>query len=78
METAFILRGRLSDSTHIELDEPVTGIDGEVEVVVRRVGPQSAETVDVFEWIAACVPGSRSKEEIDRQIGDEHGSLGDR
>jgi hypothetical protein len=35
METAVIVRGRLSDSRHIELDEAVSGIEGEVEVVLR-------------------------------------------
>lgn len=78
METALILRGRLSDSTHIELDEPVTGLDGEVEVVVRRVTASPAEAVDVFELIAACPPGSRSREEIDAQVATDRDSWGDR
>ena len=79
METAFILRGRLSDSRHIELDEAVSGIEGEVEVVLRPVVmPGSAESVDVFDLISAAIPGTRSKEDIDRQIADERGSWGDR
>lgn len=78
METALILRGRLSDSTHIELDEPITGIAGEVEVVVRGVTAPQVDTVDVFELIAACSPGARSREDIDQQIAEERGSWGDR
>jgi hypothetical protein len=79
METALILRGRLSNSRHIELDEPVPGVDGEVEVVLRRVAMPSGPTaVDVFELISATAPGVRSKEDIDRQLADERGSWGER
>lgn len=79
METALILRGKLSNSRHIELDEPVPGADGEVEVVLRRVAKTSEPaTVDVFELISATTPGMRSKEDIDQQIADERGLWGDR
>lgn len=79
METALILRGRLTNSRHIELDEPVPGIDGEVEVVLRRVVmPGRPGTVDVFELIATTAPGTRSKEDIDQQVADERGAWGDR
>ena len=79
METALILRGRLSNSRHIELDEPVSEIEGEVEVVLRRVTPLTeARTIDIFDLIAASSPGARSKEDIDQQMADERGSWGDR
>lgn len=79
METALILRGKLTNSRHIELDEPVPGIDGEVEVVLRRVRmPGRPEAMDVFELIATSTPGTRSKEDIDQQIADERASWGDR
>lgn len=78
METALIVRGKISNSRHIELDEAVPGIDGEVEVVVRRVAmPKPQGTVDVFDLIAAAAPGARSKEDIDRQIADERRSWDD-
>src|SRR5437762_6678637 len=38
MERAIVVTGTLSDPTYIELDEPVTEIQGTVEIVVRRVG----------------------------------------
>lgn len=79
METALILRGRLSDSRTIELDEPVPGVIGAVEVVLRPItAPEQAASEDVFDLIAAAAPGTRSKEEIDEQIADERGSWGDR
>lgn len=63
METALIARGRLSDSRHIELDEAVSGIEGEVEVVLRPVVlPGPAKAVDLFDLIFAAVPGTRLKD----------------
>ena len=35
MDGAIVVRGTLSDPSHIELDEPVSGINGPVEVTVR-------------------------------------------
>lgn len=37
MDRAIIVRGNLSDPKHIELDEPVTEVQGPVEVVLRAV-----------------------------------------
>ena len=41
MERAIIVRGNLSDPRHIELQEPVTEVQGAVEVVVRPVAAGS-------------------------------------
>lgn len=71
MNNTVILRGRFSDSRHIELDEPAPAIAGEVEGVVRTVARGLSEAVDVFELIAALAPGTRSKEDIDRQLAEE-------
>lgn len=35
MDRAIVVRGNLIDPSHIALDEPVSGIDGPVEVTVR-------------------------------------------
>jgi hypothetical protein len=79
METAIILRGRIADPHHIELDEPVEGLTGTVEVMLRAVGTSPDVAVqDVFDLIASLTPGSRSKDEIDRQIADERASWGER
>ncbi len=53
MERVIIVRGNMSDPQHIELDEPVTEIQGAVEVVVRPApspGPQPRQ--DVFDLIS--------------------------
>ena len=35
MSRTIVVSGRLSDSRHVELDEPVTEIEGRVEVALR-------------------------------------------
>jgi len=79
MERAIVVRGVLSDPLHIELAEPVTELQGEVEVVVRSASAsQSQPRQDIFDFIASLPPGTRSKEEIDRQIQEERDAWDDR
>jgi hypothetical protein len=79
MERAIIVRGTLSDPLHIELAEPVTGLRGEVEIVVRSApASQSQPRQDIFDFIASLPPGTRSKEDIDRQVQEERNAWGDR
>ena len=79
MERAIVVRGRLSDPLHIELAEPVTELHVEVEVVVRpAAASQPQPWRDIFDFIASLPPGTRSKEEIDRQIQEERDAWGDR
>ncbi len=77
MERAIVVRGKLSDPRHIELDEPVTDLRGPVEVVMRSVPPASAGP-DIFDLIVAQPPGTRSKVDIDRQIREERDAWGNR
>jgi hypothetical protein len=79
MEKAIVVRGKLSDPLHIELAEPVTELQGEVEIVVRPV-PSSRTHLhrDIFDFIASLPPGTRSKEDIDRQVQEERDTWGDR
>ena len=74
-----VVQGILYDPRHIELAEPVTGLTGDVDVVLRSRRPikkKSGETVlDVMRRLG---PGTRSKEDIDRQIREERDSWGDR
>jgi len=39
VERAIVVRGSLKDPKHIELDEPVTEVEGRVELVVRSEPP---------------------------------------
>lgn len=78
MQRAFVVRGRLR-GRHIDLDEPVDQLDGEVEVVVRSVEQtESVPADDVFAFIRSLPIGHRTKEDIDRQLAEERDSWGDR
>jgi hypothetical protein len=76
MAESITVKGTLRDSRHIELAEPVQGIGEEVELVIRRLTPDSGKTL--LEILATLPPGSRSKEDIDQQIREERDSWGDR
>ena len=72
------MRGRLH-GRHIDLDEPVDELDGEVEVVVRAVErPGTAAVEDIFTFLRSLPPGARTKDDIDRQLAEERDSWGDR
>jgi hypothetical protein len=70
MERGVVVRGRLH-GRHIELDEQVEDLDGEVEVFVRAVQGATPDPPDVLDVIAALPPGERSKANIDQQVADE-------
>jgi hypothetical protein len=74
VERAISVRGRLSGPTRIDLDEPVEDISGEVEVVIRQVEATAAPQRDIFDVLSSLPPGTRSKEDIDRQIAEERDS----
>jgi hypothetical protein len=76
MSRNIVARGKFSDPRHIELTEPVPEIRGEVEVSIRQL--PKTRTPDIFEVIAAFVPRSRSKADIDQQIHEERGSWDNR
>jgi len=77
MKKSIVVRGRLSGSRHIDLEEPVTGIEGEVEVVLRPVPVKPEKPKEgILDFIARMPGGTRSKEDIDRQIREERDSWG--
>lgn len=78
MEKTVIVKGRLSDPRHVELEEPVTGVSADVEVVLKQDTPSDKDEEDILELIRNLKPGTRSKVEIDRQMLEERSSWGDR
>ena len=76
MERGVVVRGTLH-GRHIELDERVDELDGEVEVFVRSVGA-APRPPDVLEVIASMPAGTRSKADIDRQLADDRTGWTDR
>ena len=73
MERGVVVRGRLH-GRQIDLDEPMDELDGEVEITVRRVGGSHRTVADMLALIATFPPGTRTKEDIDRQIAEERAS----
>jgi hypothetical protein len=73
MERGVVVRGRIH-GRRIDLDEPVDQLEGEVEVVVRPVTAAQPTVADMLALIATFPPGTRSKEDIDRQIAEERAS----
>jgi hypothetical protein len=77
MQRAIAVRGRLINPSTIELDEPVSEFTGDVEVVLRAVtGDQTSKGETVFEFLRRLPIGTRTKEDIDHQIGEERDSWG--
>lgn len=77
MERAIIVRGRLAGPKHIELEEPIADLEGEVEVVVRGVSKSSPARTDVFDLLARLPPGRRTKEDIDAELAAGRGEWED-
>lgn len=79
MQEAILVRGRLIGPTNVELAEPVADLKAEVEVIIRtstRHPENNAERAMAF--LRSLPPGTRSKEDIDRQVREERESWGDR
>lgn len=59
----------------VELDEPVRSSRGEVEVLVEVEEARPANEIsNLADFLESLPPGSRSKEDIDRQIREERDS----
>jgi hypothetical protein len=73
MERGVVVRGRLH-GRQIDLDEPVDELDGEVEVTVRPLAASHPTVEDMLALVATFPPGTRTKEDIDRQIAEDRAS----
>lgn len=78
MQRAIIVRGRLNGARRIDLDEPIGEVTGEVEVVVRTVENEPGRRRHLADVLRALPPGTRTKEDIDRQVAEERDSWDDR
>jgi hypothetical protein len=70
MDRGVVVRGWLR-GRHIDLDEPVAEPDGEVEVTVRPVTTAHPTVADLLAVVATFPPGTRTKEDIDRQVAED-------
>jgi len=67
------VRGRLH-GRRIDLDELVDDLDGEVEVTLRPVTGAGPTVADALAIVATFPAGTRTKEDMDRQLLEEHAS----
>jgi len=74
MERAVTVKGRITDDRHIELDESLGALTGPVEVTLRSMPTAPEQDEDIVDFIARLPRGTRSKEDIDRQVREEHDS----
>lgn len=79
MQNAIVINGRLIGPQSVELDEPVSDLSGEVEVTLRpRLGDvRGKDSETISEFLRRLKSGTRTKEEIDRQIRGERDAWGD-
>ena len=74
MVRAVVVRGHLVGPSQVELDEPVDADAREVEVIVRLPDRARSRTEDVASYLRSLPTGTRSKEDIDRQVREERES----
>ena len=70
MGHAVVMRGHLHGA-HIDLERPVADLAGDVEVSIRRVPTRAGAPSSLLDLVATFPTGSRTKEDIDRQLADE-------
>jgi len=78
MPSTKVIKGRLIDPNTVALDEPVRGVATEVQVVVRsEPDPSNMQYDNIDDFLKSIPEGTRTREDIDRQIADERASWGD-
>lgn len=71
MTRAVVIKGHLVGPNSVELEEPVEAGAYEVEVIVRMTEPPSVRPDGLADFLRSLPPGSRSKDDIDRQVRAE-------
>jgi hypothetical protein len=77
MQKLLLITGRLTGPKSVELDEAVTDMSSDVEVLVRPA-TKIVPSEKVSDFLRALPAGGRSKEDIDHQMLEERDSWGNR
>jgi hypothetical protein len=73
--SSIIVPGRLVSPTQIELSRPINVSDPAIEVEVReRSANRDQALADLMQFMMSRPAGTRTKEDIDRQIEEERNS----
>ncbi len=72
MLRTIVLKGHVINSNTIRVEEPLPS-RSEVEVILRVPDEGSGDPARIAEFLRALPTGTRSKEDIDRQIDEGRG-----
>ncbi len=71
MHNAIVISGRLVGPRNVQLDEPVTDLHAQVEVIVRSEQSQKLKEQKLAEFLGGLPSGTRSRRDIDEQLRSE-------
>jgi hypothetical protein len=71
MSRTVVVRGRITGVTTVELDEPVPDKVTGVEIVLHMHEAAEDPAQELLDFLASLPAGTRSKEDIDRQIEED-------
>jgi hypothetical protein len=74
MARSVVVKGHIVGSETVQLDEPVPVGATDVEVVVHLPEQSPVRLQELIDFLKSLPPGTRSKEDIDRQIEEDRGS----
>jgi hypothetical protein len=74
MARTVVVKGHIVGSNTVELDEPVPNDATDVEVIVHVADEPASRLQELIDFLKSLPPGTRSKEDIDRQIDEDRGS----
>lgn len=80
MDKLVTITGRMTDTSHIALDQAVPGLAGgsAVQVTLQPIPSSDRNGRQTLgEFLQSLPPGRRSKDEIDAQIDEERSSWGE-
>jgi hypothetical protein len=68
-QDAIITHGRLVSPNRVELDQPVAGIQGEVDIILQaRVLAGAVSNESIFDFLRRLPPGISSREDLDKGL----------
>ena len=77
MAHSVVVRGHVVGSTTVQVDEPIPADTVDVEVILHLRDNAPEDRMSVSQYIRSLPPGTRTKEDIDRQIREERNSWRD-
>jgi len=78
MQGQIIIKGRLVGPRNVELDEPISTTNSEVDVIVRVGAPDAiADSESISDFLRHLPTGIISKDEIDQRLRSERSAWSD-